>query len=167
MLISPKTNKIIIALIWGISFSCSTDSQTKSNKFVYDHENILTDLQEKEMQIFLEDLHDKTSRQIVLVTASDYDGSASILDFTIDFSLKAEIDSTGVIIAFSKKNRETRISTGYESEKIVRDEIAKQIMDSVMIPNFKTEEYFKGLMGASQAVANIFLTTADSLQTSR
>ena len=44
------------------------------------------------------------------------------------------------------------ISTGYGTEKMLKDEIAKKIIDSLMIPNFKQAKTFEGLWEGSKAI---------------
>ena len=55
-----------------------------------------------------------------------------------------DIDN-GLLIVFSKPLRKVAISTGYGTEKVLTDSICKQIIESVMIPNFKNGDYFKGI----------------------
>lgn len=50
--------------------------------------------------------------------------------------------------------RETRISIGYGTEKILQDEIAKDILDSLMIPKFKQDPYFEGIYAGTKAVVD-------------
>ena len=64
---------------------------------------------------------------------------------------KKEKDN-GVLIVFSNQMRQTRIATGYGTEKVLTDEVAKAIIDSVMIPNFKKGKPFDGLWAGSLSI---------------
>ena len=41
--------------------------------------------------------------------------------------------------------RKTFLATGYGTEKILKDEICKIIIDSTMIPYFKNQDYYGGI----------------------
>ena len=43
------------------------------------------------------------------------------------------------------KLREIRISTGLGTEKTLTDEICKKVIDSIIIPEFKNENYYEGV----------------------
>lgn len=57
---------------------------------------------------------------------------------------KKEKDN-GLLIFLAKTNRKVAIATGIATEKILTDYDCRVIIDSTMIPNFKTGNYYRGL----------------------
>ena len=58
----------------------------------------------------------------------------------------------GILIVFSMKQRQVRIETGSEIWGRLTDEEAKSIIDEIMVPEFKKENYFKGLLKGITAI---------------
>ena len=101
--------------------------------------------------------HEKiTTNEIALVTTPDYGTDSTLERFVLNFGNKYGIGkkekNNGVLIVFSNAMRQTRISTGYGTEKVLTNEIAKKIIDSVMIPYFKQAKTFEGLWEGSKAI---------------
>ena len=53
--------------------------------------------------------------------------------------------NNGLVIVVSKNLKQTAISTGFGTEKILTDLICKKVIDSVMIPEFKKDEFSTGI----------------------
>ncbi len=98
----------------------------------------------------------KTSNQIALVTTETTDGRENMAQFATfyfaDRGLGRKDLNNGVGIAFSQELRSCFIATGYGTEVVMGDEVAKRIVDSLMVPEFKEERYFEGLVAGSEAV---------------
>ncbi len=98
----------------------------------------------------------KTSNQMALVTTSDIHTKGAIALFaTLYFDslgLGRQELHNGVGIAFSQELRSCFIATGYGTERVLGDEVVSRIVDSLMVPEFKEERYFKGLLAGSEAV---------------
>jgi uncharacterized protein len=126
--------------------------------WVFDFEHDLTQLQINKLDSLYKSHEKKTSNEIALVTKSDYYPDSTILMFAVNFGRvygigKKETDN-GIVIVFNGRRHEARISTGYGTEKVLKDEIAKSILDSIMIPRFKNDETFEGLWEGSLALIN-------------
>ena len=69
--------------------------------------------------------------------------------YAVDFGEKHGVGKkekdNGLVIAFSKNLRQTFLATGYGTEKILKDDICKKIIDSTMVPRFKNQDYYGGL----------------------
>jgi len=151
--------KFIILITLITLFSCSSKKTEKLPTFIFDNEKILNESQIKELNDLYKNHEKKTSNEIVLVTTDNYGNEENILMFTVQFGNMHQIGkkdkNNGVIIGFSKKNKEIRISTGYGIEKILKDEIVKKIIDSLMIPNFREEKHFEGILVGSKAIIDL------------
>jgi len=66
--------------------------------------------------------------------------------------------NNGVVIGIAPQLRKIRIENGYGIQKILSDEETKQIIDSLIIPEFRKADYFegtrKGLMAIIQQISN-------------
>jgi uncharacterized protein len=146
-----------IFILFSLVFSCFVPACRKDiAKFVYDNESILTLDQSKQFDSLFRGHEKRTTNEIVLVTTSNYGKFDNQLLFSVDFGRKYGIGKkdldNGVVIVFSKAKREIRISTGYGTENILKDELAKKIIDSLMLPKFKDSLYFEGLRDGSIAI---------------
>lgn len=53
--------------------------------------------------------------------------------------------NNGLTIVLSPRLRKMRISTGLGTEKILTNEICKNVLQTIIIPEFKKGKYFDGL----------------------
>lgn len=124
--------------------------------WVLDNEKILTNEQISRLDSLFKAHEKKTTNEIALVTTADYGSDTSIFFFGLHFARKHGIGkkakNNGLVVAFSMAKREVNISTGYGTEKILTDEIAKAFIDSVMVPHFKNGEAFRGLWNGCLAI---------------
>tara|TARA_Y100000589_G_C27158975_1_gene631988 strand:+ start:1563 stop:2039 length:477 start_codon:yes stop_codon:yes gene_type:complete len=134
----------------------SCNSATVDRNFVFDYEDLLNEKQEVELQRMIGDHEAKTTNEIALVTTPDWGEKSNALFFSVNFGEKHGIGkkekNNGIVIVVSKQQREARISTGYGTEEVLKDEIAKQIIDSLMIPRFKEDKYFEGIKDGTQEI---------------
>ena len=93
---------------------------------------------------------DATTRQIVVVTVDSISPYSDIQKYASDLGSywgvgHKDLDN-GLVIVLSKPLRKVAIAIGYQrTEKILTDSICKQIIDSIMIPNFKNDDYYEGI----------------------
>ena len=146
---------LFVFLFTSFAFSCKSN---KKNIWVLDMEHNLTQIQISKLDSLFKSHEKKTTNEIALVTTQDYKPDSSIIFFAVNFGRKYGVGKkdkdNGVVIAFSATKQQTMISTGYGTEKILKDEIAKKIIDSLMIPRFKEGRIFDGLWEGSKAIVN-------------
>jgi len=150
---------ILFLISYLLTLSCSsTTPKKKLETFVFDNEKILTIEQSKQLDSIFREHEKRTTNEIVIVTTPDYGLFENVVDFSVNFGKKHGIGKTdydnGVVIVFSKEKKETRISTGYGMEEVLKDNFAQNIIDSLMIPKFKTDSFFEGLRNGSIAIVN-------------
>jgi uncharacterized protein len=85
----------------------------------------------------------------MIVTSKDIGEFEKAMQYAADFGSIHEVGKKGkdkgLVIFVSKNLKETALSTGYGTDKILKDEICKKIVDSCMIPLFREDKYFDGL----------------------
>lgn len=147
--------EIYIILLLILTLSCTSNQK---HILVLDNEHDLTEVQIDKLDSLFKSHEKKTSNEIALVTTNDYGTDTSILFFAVNFGRKYGIGKkgkdNGVVIAFSSSKRAAMISTGYGIEKILKDEIAKKIIDSLMVPLFKEGKIFDGIWKGSKAIVD-------------
>jgi uncharacterized protein len=159
--------QLLSGLVITLFLGCSAPSK-RDLIFVFDNEQILTEHQENTLDELFKKHEEMTTNEIVLVTTPDWGQAESALRFSVDFgnslSVGKKEKDNGVIIVFSKQQREARISTGYGTEKILHDEIAKRFIDSLMIPRFQDGKYFEGLYDGSKAIVEFLEQSGNEIK---
>ena len=79
------------------------------------------------------------------------------------YGLGQKEKDNGILILFSKNDREVRIEVGYGLEPYITDAVASGIIRNTMIPEFKEENYFKGLDLATDQIIT-FLNNPEALE---
>jgi uncharacterized protein len=120
-----------------------------NKKWVFDYEEVIDDNQEYLLDSIIREFEEQTTNEIVIVTVNNIGEFDKMVEYAVDFGEKHGVGKkekdNGLVILFSKSMRETFLATGYGTEKILKDEICKAIIDSTMIPYFKNQDYFGGL----------------------
>ncbi|WP_420387710.1 TPM domain-containing protein [Roseivirga sp.] len=146
---------LLISLLVILTFLSDPTPQQGKN-FVWDKENILSEKEEATLNQMVLSHEDKTTNQILIMTTPDWGESDNIVDFSIrignTLGVGQKEKDNGVVIIFSKAQRQTRITTGYGTEKVLTDEKAKSIIDSLMIPKFREEMYYEGIHDGTKAI---------------
>lgn len=149
----------LVLLILSFSFFNTECKTNKPKSWVVDDEKILTQEQRTKFDSLFTAHEKRTSNEIVLVTTPGYGVDSNIIEYSKHFGNQIRIGkkklNNGIVIVFSKNQHETRIATGYGSERVLGDQVAQNIIDSLMLPRFRDAKYFKGLWEGSIAVIRI------------
>jgi uncharacterized protein len=144
-----KISTILISLFTLMISSCGQDNYNNNKTWIYDNEDILTINQKRYLDSIISDFEGRTTNEIMIVTSKDIGEYEEPILYAVDFGNKHGVgkkgEDNGLVIFFSKNLSQTSLATGYGTEKILRDVICKNIIDSCMIPLFKEEKYFDGI----------------------
>jgi len=117
--------------------------------YVNDFEKLFTESQIKELTEIIVNHANETTNQIAVVTIDNYQPYETLFQYSYELAetwgVGQKDKDNGVVIVFGKKIREIRIMTGYGVENLLKDEEAKFIIDSTIIPEFKKGDYFLGI----------------------
>lgn len=122
---------------------------------VYDYINLLTTSQKQALENKLIRYSDTTSTQIVIAIISTTEGEdISFLGakWGQKWGVGQAKEDNGILITLAKDDRQVDINTGYGVEYIISDSDAERIVNRVMIPQFKKEEFYDGLDQATDAI---------------
>ncbi len=99
-----------------------------------------------------------TKSEFAIVVVNDYVG-----DSDFEFALKLfnawgigkKESNNGLLLFIAKDRHEYRFITGYGMESILPDAYLKRIGEKYLVPNFRNEDYDRGVMEASEFIKTI------------
>jgi uncharacterized protein len=124
-------------------------------KLVVDLTGTLTADQQQALERKLVAYDDSTSNQVAVViiaTTGDYD----ISDFAFALGRKWGVGNkekdNGVVLLIAKNDRKVFIAPGYGLEGAIPDITAKRIVEDVILPNFRGNDFYRGIDEGTDAV---------------
>ncbi len=149
---------ILPVLICSFSFGQDFPERPKPPKLVNDFANILGDREELTLERKLVAYNDNTSTQIAVVTINSLNGN-DISNYSFHLAEKWGIGQkgkdNGVLILVALGDRKMFIATGYGMEGVIPDAIAKRIVENYMKPNFRNNNYYKGIDEATSIIMGL------------
>ena len=140
------------------SFSMQKTIKTPPSpaRLVNDYTTTLTQEQQQSLENKLVQIDDSTSTQIAVVIVPSLDGydvadAATELGTTWGVGGKKN-NGVVLLICVDKNNRRLNISPGYGLEGALPDITAKHIIDDVIVPNFKGNDYYRGIDEGTDAI---------------
>ncbi|MDX1462191.1 MAG: TPM domain-containing protein [Marinirhabdus sp.] len=122
--------------------------KTSEQTALYDYINLLSAPQQQNLEQKLLRYADSTSTQIVvaIIGTSNGDDLAMVgAKWGQEWGIGQADEDNGILIILAKDDRKIDINTGYGIEYRVTDRMAEQIINRIMIPNFKQNDYYSGL----------------------
>jgi uncharacterized protein len=117
-------------------------------RLVVDNTGTLSPDQQETLERKLVAYDDSTSNQIVVViipTTGDYDISDYALTLGRKWGVGNKEFSNGIVFLVAKNDRKVFIAPGYGLEGAVPDITAKQIIENEVVPNFKGNDFYRGI----------------------
>ncbi len=122
---------------------------------VNDFTGTLTAQQVASLEKKLVTLDDNTSTQIAVVIVPSVNGR-TIADYNVELLRKwgvgSQKNNNGVILLIAKDDRTLDITVGYGLEGALTDATARQIIDDIIVPNFKGSDYYRGIDEGTDAI---------------
>ena len=138
-----------------IGFSQNIPFKPIPPRLVNDYTNTLTPDQKNAVERKLVAFDDSTSTQIAVVIIQSLEGS-EISDYALKLGRSWGIGganyNNGVVFLISIGDRKINISTGYGVEGALPDITAKHIIEDVVKPNFKGNDYYRGIDEGTDAI---------------
>ncbi|WP_299529675.1 YgcG family protein [Ulvibacterium sp.] len=125
---------------------------------VYDYIGLLSQNQESNLKRKLIQYADSTSTQIVLAIISSTEGeNINYLgaNWLTDWGIGQKGKDNGILILLAKDDRRIGINTGYGVESILTDAMSRRIIENVIVPRFKQEDYYGGLNNGVDAIFQV------------
>ena len=125
------------------------------SRLVNDFTNTLTQDQQSALETKLLAFYDSTSTEIAVVIVQSTDG-AEISDYALRigraWGVGGKENNNGVVLLIAKSDRKMNISTGYGLEGALPDVTAKHIIDDVIKPNFRGNDFYRGIHEGTDAI---------------
>jgi uncharacterized protein len=129
--------------------------QANPPRLVNDYTATLTQDQANAIENKLVAFDDSTSTQIAVViipSLNGYDVSDYALKIGRAWGVGGKEYNNGIVLLIAKGDRKINISTGYGVEGALPDITAKHIIDEVIRPNFKGNDYYRGISEGTDAI---------------
>jgi uncharacterized protein len=127
----------------------------KPSQIVNDFTGTLTADQRQALENKLVAFDDSTSTQITVVIIPSLNGN-DVADYTIKlgraWGVGGKEFNNGIVLLISKGDHKLYIATGYGVEGALPDVTAKQIIDDIIVPNFKGDDYYRGIEEGTDAI---------------
>ncbi len=117
-------------------------------RLVVDQTSTLTHDQQEALERKLVAYDDSTSNQIAVVivpSTGDYEISDYALTLGRKWGVGGKEFNNGIVFLIAKNDRKVYIATGYGLEGAIPDITAKQIIESEVVPNFRGDDYYRGI----------------------
>lgn len=131
-------------------------------RLVVDHSNILTAHEQALLESKLVAFDDTTSTQITVVLVSSLNGltKEEFADrIGEEWGVGRKGKDNGVVVLVKPKTArekgEARISVAYGLEDVIPDAVANRIVDNIMIPYFRNDDYFGGIQEATDVIMGL------------
>jgi uncharacterized protein len=122
---------------------------------VVDQAGILSTSSEAALNAQLASLEQRSSDQLVVVTTNSLNGY-ELEDYSLElsrcWSVGHEGVDNGIVVLIAPTQRKARIEVGRGLEDFVKDEEAKVIMNTAMVPAFKNGDYEGGMQAGVAAI---------------
>jgi len=156
-----KFLSIFTFLLFGLvsfsqeSFDLEKLLKQKPSQLVNDFTGTLTADQRQALENKLVAFDDSTSTQIAVVIIPSLNGN-DVADFNIKlgraWGVGGKENNNGVVLLIAKGDRKLNIATGYGVEGALPDITCKQIIDDIIVPNFKGDDYYRGIEEGTDAI---------------
>jgi len=124
--------------------------------YVNDFSKILTPKQESELTEILKNHEKKKGNQIAIVTIDSIAPYSTLFEYSLDMAnywgLGEHGKDNGILIAVSKNLRRIEIQNGNGLVLDITDEETEQVIQDIIIPEFKKGKYFEGLKSGVIAI---------------
>ena len=147
--------QIFIALLLLCAAPAWSQTFPELSGRVVDQANLLNDQQEAELTQRLEALQQASTRQLVVATVSSLEGYP-IEDYGYQlgrhWGIGQDESNNGIILLVAPNERKVRIEVGYGLEAIMTDALSNRIIQSIILPRFRDNDYAGGIIGGVDAI---------------
>lgn len=138
-----------------LAFAKQIPPKPNPPRLVNDFAGMLSPSEAQALENKLVAYDDSTSTQIAIVTERSLDG-----DDDFDYALRIyntwnigqKDKNNGVLIYIALEDRKIRFITGYGAEGFLPDAIAKRIIENIIKPAFRDQQYYQGFDRATDAI---------------
>jgi uncharacterized protein len=148
---------LLIFALLSTALVQAKDFPAKPNppKLVNDFANVLSTEQVSILEAKLRAYSDSTSTQIAIITEQSLEGEDPF-DYSRRLAENWQIGmagkNNGLLIYAAIGDRKIRIQNGYGMEATITDALSKRIIEEIIKPNFREQQYFEGFNEATDYI---------------
>ena len=154
--------RIILLLIFLTGFTALAQRdippRPTEQTSVYDEADMLAATDEKRLEQKLINYADTTSTQIVVVTIpsleGEYEGTYAA-HWAHEWGIGQSDKDNGLLVLVAQKERKIWITTGYGLEEYLTDARTKEIIELIILPEFRTGNIYTGLNKGTSAIFEV------------
>ena len=146
---------LTLLLLAQTIFAQSYPDKPKTQKPVYDYADMLSDSEESRLNQKLTTYADTTSTQIVVLTVKSLNGIDIAMygtELAQRWGIGQKGKDNGVLLLISKQDRDISIRTGYGTEATLTDALSRRIIEQVIKPDFKNDDFYGGINRGTDAM---------------
>jgi len=160
---SKVTSIILFVLFSWINIGAGIIPQKPNPpRLVNDFAGVLGKNATNQLEEYLVAFAHETSTQIVIVTVPDLQGHA-VDDFAVrlahDWGVGQAADDNGIVLLvkprYENEKGQAFVAVGYGLEGAVPDATAKMIVENEMIPHFRNDDYYSGILAAINVLIDL------------
>ena len=146
--------KIISLLLFAFCFCFALNF----NEQINDEAHIFSQNERDELLNLVQNFEQNSTTQIAIVTLNSLE-NRSIEELSLEiargYKLGQKEDNNGVLLVVAPNEKKVRIEVGYGLEGVLTDAISSQIINSVMIPEFKNGKMSEGVKEGVLAIIKV------------
>ncbi|MEL6303929.1 MAG: TPM domain-containing protein [Bacteroidota bacterium] len=149
---------LFTAQVWGQYPIPKKPEKIEDQTSLYDYISLLPKGQSKQLERKLIQYADSTSTQIVVAIIESTEGeNINYLgaNWLSSWGIGRADEDNGVLILLARGDRKVSIQTGYGVEGLLTDMMSRRIIETQMIPNFKSGDYYGGLNAGADAIFEV------------
>ena len=128
------------------------------NEQINDEAHIFSQNERDELLSLVQNFEQNSTTQIAIVTLDSLE-NRSIEELSLEiargYKLGQKEDNNGVLLVVAPNEKKVRIEVGYGLEGVLTDAISSQIINSVMIPEFKNGKMSEGVKEGVLAIIKV------------
>lgn len=146
--------KALALLLFAFSFCFALNF----NEQINDEAHIFSQNERDELLSLVQNFEQNSTTQIAIVTLNSLENK-SIEELSLEiargYKLGQKEDSNGVLLVVAPNEKKVRIEVGYGLEGVLTDATSSQIINSVMIPQFKNGKMSEGVKDGVLAIIKV------------
>ena len=146
--------KIISLLLFAFCFCFALNF----NEQINDEAHIFSQNERDELLNLVQNFEQNSTTQIAIVTLNSLENK-SIEELSLGiargYKLGQKEDNNGVLLVVAPNEKKVRIEVGYGLEGVLTDAVASEIINSVMIPEFKNGKMSEGVKDGVLAIIKV------------
>ncbi|TVQ10228.1 MAG: TPM domain-containing protein [Bacteroidetes bacterium] len=146
---------LILTFLFSTFAMQALPPQPRPPRLVNDFENLLSPAQVSALENKLSEYDRAHQTQIAIIITNNLYG-LEIADFSTRLGTEWGIGQAGfengIVITVVPEKRDVYIASGYGLEALIPDIIAKRIIENILLPAFRNDNYYQGLDNATTEI---------------